>query len=125
MSRRNGIVTDYDSICAFCGRPADCTHHLIGGVNRSLADMDGLTIPVCNSCHNMGHIEHIKKGTKKQGTMIVHGNSMAETMSKMIGQLAYEKQFYRDYYEKHENITDDERDDARESFIDRYGRSYL
>lgn len=123
MSGRNGIVTEYNSICAFCGRPADCTHHLIGGVNRSLADLDGLYVPACNDCHNMGHIQ--KKGSKKQGSMIIHGNSMAETMSKMIGQLAYEKQFYKEYYEAHEKIKDEDRDDAREKFIDRYGRSYL
>jgi hypothetical protein len=65
---------------------------------------------------------------KGQGTMIIHGNSMAEAMSKMIGQLAWEKEFYRKEYVRHKfhfvDVDADE-DEARERFRMRYGKTYL
>lgn len=106
------IVTNYSEICVFCGRMADATHHLVFsdyGAGRKKADADGLIIPVCNNCHNMAG-----------GTRMIHGNSIAEAMSKMMGQLAWEKQYYRD--RAGEN---GEKDTAREAFRKRYGRSYL
>ncbi len=103
------IVTRYDSICLICGRPAETTHHLVFGVGRTRADADGLTIPLCNNCHNMAG-----------GMRMIHGNSMAEAMSKMIGQLAWEKQYYKDHAGEH-----GETDPARNAFMKRYGRSFL
>lgn len=116
------IVTGYDDICAFCGKPAQATHHLVWGgygALRDKADVDGLTIPVCDDCHNMGK-GRLSTPSKKLGTMIVHGNSMAETMSKMIGQLAWEKQ----YYKERAGLNGHD-DPSREAFMKRYGRSYL
>lgn len=50
-----GIVTEYPEICIFCGRQAEAEHHLIfGTAGRELSEKDGLKIPVCNNCHNMG-----------------------------------------------------------------------
>ena len=50
-----GIVTEYPEICIFCGRQAEAEHHLIfGTAGRELSERDGLKIPVCNNCHNMG-----------------------------------------------------------------------
>ena len=46
----------------------------------------------------------------------IHGNVMAEKMSKIIGQLAYEKK------QVVEGRTEDE---AREDFRERYGKSFL
>lgn len=103
------IVTKYSEICMICGRTAEATHHLIFGVERARADMDGLIIPLCNNCHNMAG-----------GTQTIHGNSMAEAMSKMIGQLAWEKQYYKDHAGEH-----GETDPARCAFMKQYGRSYL
>lgn len=117
-----GKVTEYDQICAFCGKPAQAVHHLVWGsygADREKADRDGLTIPVCHDCHNLGK-GRLSNPSKKLGTMIIHGNSMAETMSKMIGQLAWEKQFYRE----RAGLNAD-KDIAREAFQQRYGRSYL
>lgn len=49
------IVTDYSEICFFCGRQAEGEHHLIfGTAGRELSEKDGLKVPVCNNCHNMG-----------------------------------------------------------------------
>ena len=75
-----GIVTDYPEICFICGRPSEAEHHLVfGTAGRELSEKDGLKVPVCNNCHNMGEI-----------LMRIHGNPMAERMSKIIGQLAWE-----------------------------------
>jgi hypothetical protein len=91
-----GMITKYTEICLICGKPAECTHHLIFGTGlRQLADQDGLTIPLCNSCHNMGKD-------------CIHGNHIAEALSKIIGQLQFEAE-----------------KGTREEFRARYGRSYL
>lgn len=76
----DSILTDNKEYCFFCGASAECEHHLIfGSSNRKLADDDGLKVPACNRCHNMGDVKNR-----------IHDNPMAEKMSKMIGQLAWE-----------------------------------
>jgi len=95
-------------LCALCGQNADFTHHLIFGRGiRPLADEDGLTIPICNNCHNMA----IKPQHR------IHENSTAEKLSKMLGQM----QFERDYIAKHGAGVEE----AHKAFMKRYGRSYL
>lgn len=94
--------------CEICGRNDECTHHLIFGANRRLADEDGLTIRLCNSCHNMA----VKQSER------VHGNIIAENLSKKLGQALWE----REYIAKYEA---DIQIEAREAFMKRYGRSYL
>ena len=100
------ILTGYTEYCLFCGRPTTATHHLLFGRGiRPLADKDGLTIPICDGCHNMG--DKLER---------IHDNPMAEKMSKIIGQLAYEK------YMVAEGLNEKQ---ARENFRHRYGHSYL
>lgn len=112
MQRAKSIVTKYSEICAFCGSPAQAMHHLVFGTSeRKISDNDGLVLPVCNRCHNMNN-------QGKQNTLVIHGNSAAEIMSKMIGQLAWEKHKIA----LTPGMTEDE---AREAFQKRYGRSYL
>lgn len=78
-----GIVTEYPEICIFCGRQAEAEHHLIfGTAGRELSEKDGLKIPVCNNCHNMG-----------QKLCRIHENPMAERLSKMLGQAIWEKEW--------------------------------
>lgn len=102
-------ITEYDNICAICGRPAECTHHCVFGNGlRKLAEIDSLTIPLCNRCHNMGMLSEK-----------IHGNSCAEALSKMVGQLAWEK----DYYRQKASKTDT--DEAREEFRKIYHISFL
>lgn len=94
-----GIVTEYDKTCFFCEKPAECEHHLIFGKGiRELAEQDGLKVPCCNECHNLA-VKPINR---------VHENSMAEKLSKMLGQAIYEKEI-----------------GTREEFRQRYGKSYL
>lgn len=100
------ILTKYTELCTICGRRTEAIHHLLFGTGiRELADEDGIVIPICNDCHNMG-------GGRRQ----LHDNSVAEMLSKICGQLAYEKHLVAQGYTE---------DDARERFRKRYGRSYL
>lgn len=93
-----GIVTEYKNICFFCGRIAEAEHHLLFGTGiRRLAEEDGIKVPICNNCHNMG-----------AGTERIHGNIMAEKLSKMLGQAIFENKL-----------------GTREDFRKRYGKSYL
>lgn len=93
------MITKYGAYCLLCGLPRTEVHHLIMGTSgRKMADEDGLTIPLCNKCHRE-----------------MHENGTANRLSKVLGQMAWE----RDYYAKGGS------QDARESFRSRYGRSYL
>lgn len=64
--------------CALCGKPANGVHHWIFGNNRKMADIDGLYTPICNDCH-------------VTGANRIHDNPMAETLSKALGQVLYER----------------------------------
>lgn len=116
-----GIVTEYPDICIFCGRPAECEHHLIfGTASRGLSEKDGLKVPSCNNCHNMG------KGDRR-----VHGNIMAERMSKMLGQAIWERNWIlknavHDLDGKKDKMVQELKSKAaRAEFRKRYGTSYL
>lgn len=98
MGKTKSIVTENETACFFCGRQAECEHHLLfGNGKRELAEQDGLKVPICNNCHNMG---------KAAGR--IHDNPMAEKLSKMLGQAIFELE-----------VGD------REDFRARYGKSYL
>lgn len=110
----NSIITNFENISAFSQGPAECIHHCIFGRGlRELADEDGLWIPLMNCEHNMS-----SKGTINQ----IHGNPAAEKLSKMLGQMAWERQFVIDRYSQ---PFDDIGQEAREVFIQRYGKSWL
>lgn len=105
----DSIVTEYMEVSAFSAAPAECKHHLIFGRGlRDLADQDGLWIPLTNAEHNMHPC-----GQRWQ----IHENPPAEKLSKMLGQVAWEKHTISTI-----GCTEAE---AREFFRDRYGISYL
>lgn len=113
------IATKYKEICFFCGRQAECEHHLIfGTAGRELSEKDGLKVPACNDCHNMGRADRK-----------IHGNIMAERMSKMLGQALWEREWIlKDLVidpNDGECAKELESGMAREAFRKRYGRSYL
>lgn len=111
---RKSIVTEYEDISAFSGRPRECDHHLIYGRGlRELAEQDGLYIPLTNAEHNMN-----PQGERWQ----IHGNAPAEALSKMVGQLAWEKHYIAT---KRELPFEGIEREAREAFRERYGISYL
>lgn len=93
------ILTNYVENCAICGTRNTEEHHLVFGSLRHLADADKLLLPLCRICHSE-----------------LHRNTQANELSKICGQLAYEKSKVAD------GMTEVE---ARESFRARYGRSYL
>lgn len=93
------MITEYEDYCILCNRPRTDIHHCVFGVGRrNLAEADGLTMPLCASCHRAIH----------QGKM--------QTLSKIIGQLLYERNKCA------EGMTTEE---ARLSFQRRYFESYL
>ncbi len=113
------IVTEHSEICFICGKVTEAEHHLIfGTAGRELSEKDGLKVPVCNNCHNMGEV------AKR-----IHGNPMAERMSKIIGQLAWEKEQLLERVDPVYAENDEDRkmilEDVREKFRKRYGISYL
>lgn len=102
-----GILTKYDGYCMFCGKPTTEFHHCVFGVsNRRKCDEDDLIVPVCRNCHTTGWPVSSR----------IHDNPMAEKLSKIVGQLAWEKHAVAG------GMTEDE---AREAFRKRYGVSYL
>jgi hypothetical protein len=103
------IITKYGAVCLICGSVASETHHLIGGSNRKLSDNDGLTIPLCHSCHN-------EPGDS------VHFNGKMKVLSHALAQLAWEKKYIIDRYEL---PFEDVSEESREAFRERYGVSYL
>lgn len=113
------IVTKYTEICAFCGRPRECCHHLIDGSGlRKLADRDSLTIPVCNMEHNLARKPEDR----------IHGNPIAMNLSEMLGQAIWESQYLAEMLagEPNSKVSAEQfRDLAREAFRKRYGISFL
>ena len=109
MKKTESILIDkkYASYCALCGTPLSVKteHHLLFGVDRKKAEEDGLKVPICDNCHTMNG-----------GSGKLHGNIIADKLSKIAGQLAYEKQKCAD------GMTPEE---AREAFLRRYKKSYL
>lgn len=111
-------VTNYEQYSAFSGTPSECKHHLIfGGALRKLADEDGLYIGLTNAEHNLS-----PKGTINQ----IHGNPAAEHLSKIAGQLAWERNYLIErQLLPFDNSYDEISEEAREAFRQRYGKSYL
>lgn len=109
---KKSIVTKELRVCAVCGCPAECTHHLVFGVGkRAIADSECLTLPLCNRHHDMGNI-----------TERIHDNPAAELLSKMVGELAWEKHYIA---QRSEIPFEDLEDEAREAFRDKFGKTYL
>ena len=46
-------------MCQVCGKPAQCTHHLVGRSNELLRYDQNNTLFVCLDCHNKIHAGHI------------------------------------------------------------------
>ena len=114
-------ITDYVEYSAFSGSPAECYHHLIFGRGvRKLADEDRLIIGLKNSEHNMS-----PNGTINQ----IHDNPAAEKLSKIAGQLAWERNYLISQmalpFESEDEAFDRLSRECREAFRRRYQKSYL
>ena len=108
MEGSKSIVVENELISAISGAPIECRHHLIFGNGRRVyAEEDGIWIPLTNAEHNMGDLLHR-----------IHDNPMAEELSKIAGQLAWEGEYYRNASTKGQFA-------ARKAFRQHYGKSYL
>lgn len=97
----------YTGYCAFCGKPLlnITEHHLLFGSDRNKAEDDGIKLPVCDDCHTLNKV-----------SCRIHGNVMAEKLSKMLGQMAFEKEMA---------LKGCSREECRELFMRRYKKSFL
>ena len=117
MTMKKSKVTDYEQYSVFSGVPTNTHHHLLFGRGiRDLADKDGIWIPVTDAEHNMS-----SKGTINQ----IHDNPAAEKLSKIAGQLAWERIWLADQLVEKGKNSDEWMREARESFRKRYGQSFL
>lgn len=108
MGRSKSVVVNREAFSAISGSRAECRHHLIfGNGKRDLAEEDGIWIPLTNDEHTTGELSRR-----------IHDNSMAEDLSKIAGQLAWESEYYR----KAAGLACFS---ARQAFRVRYGKSYL
>lgn len=104
------MITNYETLCVICNKPAKHTHHLVEGTGkRELSDRYGMTCPLCDECHNM---------TKNS----VHLNPKMNAMSHIIGQLWFERQYIA---EKSNLPFEDLGSEARAEFLEKFGKSYL
>lgn len=95
-----------NNYCILCGKPSEAEHHWIFGTGqRNLAEQDKIYDSVCNKCHTLSY-----KVTDR-----IHDNVVAEKLSKMLGQMIWEK---------HQVAAGQTEQKAREEFIKRYGKSY-
>lgn len=123
------IITDNLSLCMICGRPSEAIHHLISGNGRSLATADGLVVGLCRECHNM--FENSREDGEFSENKILgyscdfHHCRKLELTGKIIGQLAWEKNYYRQLCSNKAKSSDIDTDCAREFFLRRYGKKYI
>ena len=93
-------------VCFMCGRygPTE-VHHIFGGVaNRKLSEEDGLYVYLCHSCHNEPP-DGVHFNKRNMQRLRAAGQSRWE-MVKII----------------QNGMTDEE---ARQAFMERYGKNYL
>lgn len=90
--------------CFICGRITYTErHHIFPGANRKLCEADNLVVNLCHSCHN-------------EPPRGAHFNRETMLYLKRQGQTWYEGQKIT------EGMTPEE---ARASFMQRYGKNYL
>ena len=121
MTMKKSKVTEYEQYSVFSGVPTSTHHHLLFGRGiRNLAEQDGIWIPVTDAEHNMN-----SKGTINQ----IHSNPAAEKLSKIAGQLAWERNYLIKQlalpFESEEDAFDRVSNECREAFRKRYGQSFL
>ena len=101
------IVTDETEYCIFCGNRGGETHHLLFGTyGRKFAEEHGLKVPICAACHTRS--EYLCER--------IHDNTMAEKLSKMLGQA---------FYECDKRGQGMSQNDERSEFIREYGQSFI
>lgn len=98
------IISDRNS-CVFCEAAGEDHHWIFGMSLRQISEDHGIKSKVCRMHHTSGEI-----------TRRIHGNPMAEKLSKMYGQVCWEKHYIAEHH-----CTEDI---ARENFIELFGKSF-
>lgn len=102
----SSIVIDmkYADFDLIDGSPCVERHHIFGGPNRQKSDEDGLWVPLTYAHH--------------QGNISVHNNKEMNSLMHIIGQLAYELELVSTGKAR-------TKDQAKEMFRKRYGKTYI
>ncbi|MCQ2087984.1 MAG: hypothetical protein MJZ37_08010 [Bacilli bacterium] len=98
-------IIDQGSTCIFCAAAGEEHHWIFGMSLREIAENQGIKSNVCRMHHTSGEI-----------TRCIHGNSMAERLSKMYGQACWERHYIA------ENHCSEQK--AREKFMEIFGISF-
>ena len=117
MSDLHSLITDNMDLCLITNNPNVCVHHCMEGTaNRQLSDEDGLIVPLTPSVHNEG-------GKPRPGERCdVHHCAKLGKLMHIIGQQAWMMNYIIERYElPFEGI----KEEAKEAFIARYGKSHL
>ena len=103
------IVSDMKH-CCICGSPNVVVHHGIPGTaNRKLSDEDCLLFPLCPKHHDELHN--------------INGNRTAEYLSKMLAEMAWIKERYKE--QAHLPFQPDSEENLWDEFRKRYGKNFL
>lgn len=110
------IITEDLRHCILSGCPDPCIHHVFGASNRRRSDEDGLVVPLDPKLHNEG-------GKPELGERcdVHHCKKMAKLMH-IIGQQSWMMEYI---IEQRGLPFEDIKEEAREAFRERYGRSML
>lgn len=110
------IITEDLRHCILSGCPDPCIHHVFGASNRKISDEDGLVVPLDPKLHNEG-------GKPELGERcdVHHCKKMAKLMH-IIGQQSWMMEYI---IEQRGLPFEDIKEEAREAFRERYGRSML
>lgn len=120
------MITEYNDYCIICGKPREDIHHLcFGNASRRLSDDDSLVLPLCRKHHAMMHEESIRQYCNSDKQELDEYRKVIPLLSRIIGQLAWEREYLIDRTLLPFDEADEISKEAREAFRSRYGRSYL
>lgn len=96
-------ITKYMDLCIICGKPAQWHHaiHTPQG-SRDKATVDGLLLPLCEDHH--------------EGTCGAHKCAVVDRLCMVTAQIAWML---------NQVATDDQKEDLKKKFIERYGKSSI
>jgi hypothetical protein len=110
MAKSVVVQEKFRKYCAICGKPITEEHHLIGGRNRHLCDLDGLVISLCNEHHTGSNCS-------------AHHCKEFKRLCNMLAEVAWIKEQYKEMC-KQAGIEIPE-EVLIGQFISRYGENYL
>lgn len=102
MKKTKSVISESE-YCLICGARATEEHHLLFGSSRAKAELYGIKIPICASCHTMGNSR-------------IHDNPVGERLSKMLGQAIFEREMA---------LKGADREECKRLFLEEFDMFYL